>query len=851
MMMIKTIKSGKAHSFWLLLPVMLFLLSGCSKESSEDPEPGSTYAPVKFSLDIVSPEMGSTLLASVAEGGQINTRFYSRMNEGASKTILVRQDGKMINLGKLPVTLTNTSGTEGRIEIDGTDKVDAKKSYDVFVLGCSARWDDSDVYYKTNMSRAGSFGTWLKFSSSYRPSKATSNIAGTDEILFVINKSGAPIKFKHKGFDADKKWYYKYAEVSMDNGKVVASEDGEVEGVETDVPVFTGSNARGIYSIYVPNGNKIQDAQLIAEIDGVEVRSTNRISSDIMIQQNQSYAMFAVWDGEQLKLGDDINEPAVLDITNPGTSGIVVTSLESDGTMTIETTEDKAPKVGDILCSGPTEIAPYGFMLRVTDVIKDTRSSSTRALDNEEIWKLIIRSAGAALNEVLSNFHYEKHIDFDKIKVDKVFDNEGNVLQLIEENPKEWKIPMKLDLGPYLTITPDIIIKPKDLVVYVDVEDKAFKKFGADIDLDVDMSLQIDAKLSSKFEKSISLYYIIFEPIEICAEPPIVITPLFQVYLTFSADGQIKLSCIPVRNTYEIKAGACFDFGQEKIKPSNGNKFYTIREKENKERTANAIEGGLTFNGSAKASLGASISIGIDGCNYVGRVDFLPKKLDVLADMLALEFTYDLNREISTTIGIDNINTDAWDDFHFYDGCKIENYFHAQLQFFLRVWNPFKGEFVGLEPKIDPEGIHFWEDELYPTLFVPDYQRISARLYNGDILLNVAKYKPYFWNTLFKEQSYGFCYGKYVDKNSKITEWKNIAPTNIVGNTDDPLWYFDGLIPSRDLEKGCTYFVCPYSYGMAPDGSYVYLHRKGIYICYDSNGNLTYNTLQDIPGLDL
>ena len=105
MMMIKTIKSGKTHSFWLLLPVMLILLSGCSKESSEDPEPGSTYAPVKFSLDIVSPEMGSTLLASVADGGQINTRFYSRMNEGASKTILVRQDGKMINLASKKMSL--------------------------------------------------------------------------------------------------------------------------------------------------------------------------------------------------------------------------------------------------------------------------------------------------------------------------------------------------------------------------------------------------------------------------------------------------------------------------------------------------------------------------------------------------------------------------------------------------------------------------------------------------------------------------------------------------------------------------------------------------------------------------
>ena len=540
MMMIKTIKSGKAHSFWLLLPVMLFLLSGCSKESSEDPEPGSTYAPVKFSLDIVSPEMGSTLLASVAEGGQINTRFYSRMNEGASKTILVRQDGKMINLGKLPVTLTNTSGTEGRIEIDGTDKVDGNKPYDVYVIGCSARWDDSDVYYRTDMSRAGSFGTWLKFSSGYRPSKATSNIAGTDEILFVINKSGAPIKFKHKGFDADKKWYYKYAEVSMNNGTVVASEDGEVEGVESDVPVFTGSNARGIYSFYVPNGNKIQDAQLVAEINGVEVRSTNRISSDIMIQQNQSYAMFAVWDGEKLTLGDGEGDPVVI-VCSDTNSGVIVNEVRNDGTIILSASSTTIPKEGEIIVSGVTPAAPYGFLYHVEKV-------------QQSGGQVIIKTSPAYLNEVLKDAHVEEPLSFREATT-----RGGSIpSRSIDFNLFDWKGKFTLTDKPGGTVS----FGGLEFEEYVKGEVSVGIKMGGTfiwdssgflpdrcgimLDGSLSASVSVEVGLKSKFEKKFT--EVKLEPIVIViAGIPVVISPnIVWKYGISTAESKIYAKWKPV-----------------------------------------------------------------------------------------------------------------------------------------------------------------------------------------------------------------------------------------------------------------------------------------------------------------
>ncbi len=561
-------------------------------------------------------------------------------------------------------------------------------------------------------------------------------------------------------------------------------------------------------------------------------------------------------------------EPIVYDVTNPTESDIHILSLEKDGTMTIEAPEEKAPRVGDIICSGSTEEAPFGYMLRITEVEKlaaaasQTRSSRT----NWKMWKFVIKTSGAVLNELVSNFSYSKHISLDKIKIDKMTNNEGDELEVIEEKTNEWTFKMPLKLGDHLTITPKFTIKPKDLVIHVDVKDKEFKKFGANFDFDMDTELTIDAKLDSKFEKTISLGHLFVKPIPVSSTPPIMITPLIQLYLTFKADGELKLSCIPVNESYEIKTGAYYDFDQKEIIPcidqtsadgtSAKKDFYSVKNKEDEqgntaERSVAGCEGGLSFNGSVTASLGASVSFGIDGCNYVGRVDFITEKLDVLADMLSVDFWIDLNRKMTANIGFDNIDLDPWDEFHLDDKCDIDNYVQAHTQFFLRVWNPFKGKFSGFEPELSLDPWPFWEDDLYPSLFVSDFKNISSIIRDSQVIMHVAKYQPYFPNSLFKESGYGFSYGKYKDEYTPITDWKNVEATNIISNEGSPLSFYDGVIPLSDLEKDCKYYVCPYIYGMDPTGALTYIHRKGIYFRVNSQGKLSFNELPNIPGVDL
>lgn len=290
----------------LFLIEVLFALTTVFFFSCSEDEVTSTNNKVAFSLFIRSPKMESVLLSPSVYAELVDTRTYSSFNDDASYQVIVRQDGKFTDLGEFNVSSVTSSADEALIEVDVTTDISTDKPYDVFIMGGSWRWDQYGLYYRQSLVRSGGFSTWLKFSSMSIPSRITDNYQGTHELLMVINKSSAPIKFKHKGFDVAERWYYTYGEVSVIDGKVVKYENAEeVEGEVHDVDVFTGNNARRIWSYYVPNGKKISNAQLIAEIDGKEVRSVNRLSSNVNIETNRSYVMFAVWDGEKLTLGDE------------------------------------------------------------------------------------------------------------------------------------------------------------------------------------------------------------------------------------------------------------------------------------------------------------------------------------------------------------------------------------------------------------------------------------------------------------------------------------------------------------------------------------------------------------------
>lgn len=297
----------KKGTLWMLLPVVCALLmAACSGGSGDDGGGSSESGSVTMTVRATSPNMDCEIIQSAYDATEVSTRFVSGWTEGSKVTLWAKQGAKLIYCGEA----TQNGDASGQhtvkvIHFDGSAVLDPTQPYLLYGLWCDWRRDGEELFYRNDLHRGGSFGTFFKAVGQKGTTSVNEQVAGTVEMLYLINKSGKTIKFRHKGYDAEKKWYYTHAEVSMDKGTVVNAEQGaEAVSDVTDIPVFTGNFLGRSYSYYVPNGNKIENAQLICEIDGKEVRSENRISSDITLQTNHVYGIFAVWDGERLTLGD-------------------------------------------------------------------------------------------------------------------------------------------------------------------------------------------------------------------------------------------------------------------------------------------------------------------------------------------------------------------------------------------------------------------------------------------------------------------------------------------------------------------------------------------------------------------
>ena len=324
----------------LILPITILFLNSCSAGSNEEPDSGQI--PTKLSVVDKLVKYNPTILVASKDSLGVDAKFFGHWNEDTHlTTVFTKQNGKLTYIGQLQSRSTEekvnspNEWTESITNIDVTGKVDANTSYTVYGLNCIWRRDGDELYLCTKLQRGGSFGSYY-----YLPvvKGMTGNFtlgnkfSGTCELLYIVNKTDKPITFIHKGFDAEKKWYYTYAEVTAAVGTIGKTEQGEeVFSDKYVINPYIGKGCDRIPSCYIPNGNKIQDAQLVAEIDGKEVRSVNRISSDVVLQNEHCYAIFAVWDGEKLTLGNEESNANVIEFPQDGNINIGDITLLGDG----------------------------------------------------------------------------------------------------------------------------------------------------------------------------------------------------------------------------------------------------------------------------------------------------------------------------------------------------------------------------------------------------------------------------------------------------------------------------------------------------------------------------------------
>ncbi|MBQ2486348.1 MAG: hypothetical protein II518_04740, partial [Candidatus Methanomethylophilus sp.] len=123
----------------------------------------------------------------------------------------------------------------------------------------------------------------------------------TYELLHVKNETGADITFSHCGFVSERKWYRESGAYCLDTGDFTEGSSAAVPAAGRSEALTIPAGGTGIViSAYVPSGERIAEAQLLADIDGERIVSYNRKSSSAELRTGRAYHMYASWDGSKL-----------------------------------------------------------------------------------------------------------------------------------------------------------------------------------------------------------------------------------------------------------------------------------------------------------------------------------------------------------------------------------------------------------------------------------------------------------------------------------------------------------------------------------------------------------------------
>lgn len=155
----------------------------------------------------------------------------------------------------------------------------------------------------------------------------------TYELLHISNNTGKTIHFKFNGFEGTH-WFKDRGSICLDDGEFyqesVATRGRSEEFAEMDIEP---NETRILMSAYIPNGQKVDNAVLWANIDNKDVSTTNTLSSNVELQTGHAYHMYVTWNGTELKFGkdNDIEVPeGFVDLGLPSRTLWAICNLDAD-----------------------------------------------------------------------------------------------------------------------------------------------------------------------------------------------------------------------------------------------------------------------------------------------------------------------------------------------------------------------------------------------------------------------------------------------------------------------------------------------------------------------------------------
>lgn len=198
----------------------------------------------------------------------------------------------------------------------------ANDSYQVacFTSACYPQVKDKDLYYNASIQRyrLQDFQVPVYYYGTVDSNGKLSAIFHhyyTYELLHIKNTSSKDIKFALSGYNAVQVWYktrgaFKRSDVGKDDF-VIESPATKPAITECDTFDIPAGYDDVVVSAYVPTGQKIRDARMVAKIDGETKLSSNTKSSNAELKIGHAYHMYAEWDGKELKFVDAFSDASI------------------------------------------------------------------------------------------------------------------------------------------------------------------------------------------------------------------------------------------------------------------------------------------------------------------------------------------------------------------------------------------------------------------------------------------------------------------------------------------------------------------------------------------------------------
>ncbi len=551
------------------------------------------------------------------------------------------------------------------------------------------------------------------------------------------------------------------------------------------------------------------------------------------------------------------NEPNLFNVTKPEESGISVVSYDSSQRMLVmEVPENKIPKVGDIICSGRTAMAPYGFLGEVKSVtVSDTRG--VEDMTKKYVRTVLAASSLAALFQKLG-VEEKRWIDFGE--ADASFtDEEGHSIEPVKDKNGidviSLHLPLKVDEDVKIDYTYELSVPRCSL--YIDTKTINIV-FGYDVLIKNSELVHIKASGKLPFSKKGELIkdlkwdrpsFVHVRDIQL-GPVPVVITTQYMMTVPYEYSISANLDMDVYKRVTYHHSGGYYYCTTNSLTPLDGStSFFEVIAGDDEDGDYQPEYSDREFS----ATLDGKFSVGVDfGWSiglYGGNID---DDGDITTGLNYLSAGFNGGIKVSDKMslgGLVNLDEESHNNVKIVDEQKITGSVYG------KVWGTvLSTDALGLEIQFmtAEKEWDFYKTELYSSFFFPYYSKLKVNSITRQNFLNVSanKHKPVFkgWATIFNEKDYGLCLESFDGKDYWVF--------SLVGhpiNEKTGEFSFDIPLDISNLRRNVKYSVYPYSRvsNFLLRGEEKMVCRKGVSFTISDDGQLSTATIDDIPGTQL